>query len=98
MIQRQRNWLTQMPPHVDEGGALLLAFHNVAKGLEPPGFKKVGLPTCACGKPLSVTHMAVCTQGELPHKGQVGRRVAHVVHGGGAKDERHDAVAWELAN
>ena len=42
--------------------------------------------------------MLVCTKGGTPHKGQVGRRVAHVVHGVGAKDQRHDAVALELAN
>ena len=78
--------------------APFLAFQNVAKGLDPPGFTAAGALTCACGKPLTSTHMLVCTKGGIPHKGQVGRRVAHVVHEGGAKDQRNDAVALELAN
>ena len=77
--------------------APFVAFHNVAKGLPPPGFREAGELTCACGKPLTATHMLVCAQGGIPHQGQVGRRVAHVSHEGGAKDQRHDAVALELA-
>ena len=77
--------------------APFVAFHNVAKGLQPPGFSDAGELTCACGKPLTDTHMLVCVQGGIPHQGQVGRRVAHVSHEGGAKDQRHDAVALELA-
>ena len=37
-------------------------------------------------------------EGRYTAPGAVGRRVAHVVHGGGAKDQRHDAVALALAN
>ena len=51
--------------------APFVAFHNVAKGLPPPGFGEAGELTCACGKPLTDTHMLVCTRGGLPHQGQM---------------------------
>ena len=45
----------------------------------------------------TATEMLVCSRGGMPHQEQTGRRMTQVTSTGGAKDERHGAVAAAMA-